>query len=149
MKTDDARPQFRVLCVDDNRDCADSAALLLRMVGFDVRACYDGVSALALNESFRPGTCLIDLHMRGMDGDELALRLRAGPGWQPMLLVAITAMSDEDSRARTKAAGFDFHLVKPVDPQKLLHIVYSLFKTVETLQTSSAEIDKYKLKQVK
>ena len=52
-----------------------------------------------------------------------------------MMLVAITAMSDEDSRARTKAAGFDFHLVKPVDPQKLLHIVYSLFKTVETMQT--------------
>ena len=72
-------PPFRVLCVDDNRDCADSAALLLRAMGFEARACYDGPSALALNDGFRPGVCFVDLNMPGMDGDEVAVEARASP----------------------------------------------------------------------
>src|SRR5690242_15936654 len=82
-------PPFRVLCVDDNRDCADSAALLLRTMGFEARACYDGQSALLANDAFRPALCFLDLNMPGMAGDELARVLRealrgAGSCWSPL-----------------------------------------------------------------
>ena len=128
---DAAWPPFRVLCVDDNRDCADSTALLLRVMGFDARSCYDGPTALALNESFRPGVCFLDLQMPGMDGDEVARRLLVQPGWRPLLLVAVTAMSCEASCARIAAAGFHLHLVKPVDPNKLLEVVNALYRRAE------------------
>ncbi|WP_088256978.1 response regulator [Fimbriiglobus ruber] len=115
-------PATRVLCVDDNRDVADSEADLLRIVGFVALACYSGASALSEAPAFRPTLCLIDLNMPGMDGDELAMRLRVQLQ-PPLRLMAITARDDEASRARIRAAGFDLHLVKPVDPQKLLALV--------------------------
>jgi CheY-like chemotaxis protein len=121
-------PPFRVLCVDDNRDCADSAALLLGTMGFEARACYDGRSALLINDSFRPALCFLDLNMPGMAGDELARKLREAPDWRPLVLVAVTAMSNEASRARIQAGGFDMHLVKPVDPGKLVEAVDLLFR---------------------
>ncbi len=121
-------PPFRVLCVDDNRDCADSAALLLGAMGFEARACYDGPSALLANDTFRPALCFLDLNMPGMAGDELARGLRQSPRWRPLLLVAVTAMSDEASRDRTARAGFDLHLVKPVDPGKLTEVMDLLFR---------------------
>jgi CheY-like chemotaxis protein len=117
--------RLRVLCVDDHRDVADSTALLLRGAGFEARACHDGRTALQLAVQFRPGVCLLDLTMPGMDGDELAQRLLAQPGWRPLLLVAVTAVSDESYRQRTTAAGFHLHLVKPVEPEKLLAMVES------------------------
>jgi CheY-like chemotaxis protein len=114
--------------VDDNKDTADSEVTLLRAVGFEALACYDGPSALLAADEFRPGVCLVDLNMPGMDGDELALRLMSSPGWRPAVLVAVTAMGDEASRERTQAAGFHLHLVKPVDPRKLLEVVDALFR---------------------
>lgn len=117
----------RVLCVDDNRDVADSEADLLRVVGFEARACYDGASARRAAGEFAPHVCLIDLHMPGMDGDELAGALRAEAEW-PALMVAVTAMDNEESRVRTRAAGFAFHLVKPVDPHDLLRVVDELWR---------------------
>jgi CheY-like chemotaxis protein len=116
------------LCVDDNKDAADSEAVLLRAVGFEALACYDGPSALRLAGELRPSVCLVDLNMPGMDGDELAVRLLGRPGWRPLLLVAVTAMGDEQSRARTLAAGFHLHLVKPVDPGKLVALMDELFR---------------------
>jgi two-component system, OmpR family, response regulator len=114
---------FRVLCVDDNPDIADSFAFLLRILGFEARACYDGPTALKTAREFHPSVCVLDLNMPGMDGDELAVQLRAQPGWRPLLMVAITARSDETSRKRTTAAGFHAHLVKPVAPEELLEVV--------------------------
>jgi two-component system, OmpR family, response regulator len=105
----------RLLYVDDNRDAADTAVLLFGLVGFETRSCYDGPSALAVAERFDPGVCILDLNMPGMDGDELAGKLRTQAGEKPILLIAITAMSDETSRKRIVAAGFHFHLVKPAD----------------------------------
>jgi CheY-like chemotaxis protein len=116
-------PPFRILCVDDRRDAADAEVLLLRAGGFEALACYDGPSALLAAEAFRPNVCLLDLNMPGMDGDEVAIRLLGRPGWHPLVLIAVTAMGDEASRARTEAAGFHLHLVKPVDPRKLLRMV--------------------------
>ena len=121
-------PPLRVLCVDDNRDVADSTADLLSLVGFEVRVCYSGAAALVAAVEFRPGVCLIDLNMPGMDGDELAPRLRALPGDPPLILVAVTAMSDEASTRRIREAGFDLHLVKPVDPHQLLAVVDRLWQ---------------------
>jgi CheY-like chemotaxis protein len=130
-------PPFRVLYVDDNRDVADSAVLLLTTVGFEAQACYGGVAALELNESFRPSVCFVDLNMPGMSGYEFAERIQSAEGWKPLLLVAVTALSDPASRARTEAAGFGLHLVKPVDPEKLLTVVNCLFN-VSTAQPAHA-----------
>ena len=131
----DGWPPFRVLCVDDHRDCADSAALLLRTMGLEAQACYDGPSALLLNDSFRPGMCFLDLNMPGMDGDELAVRLRKRPVWRPLLLIAMTAMNNEASCARIKAAAFDMHLVKPVDPAKLVRVVDLFFQVAASARS--------------
>lgn len=131
-------PPFRVLYVDDNQDVADSAALLLGLVGIEVRACYDWQTALALNESFRPGVCFLDLNMPGMGGDELAKRLRA-QSWRPLLIIAVTAMSDEASRQRTAAAGFHMHLIKPVDPAKLVEVVNALFRLATSNRLGEAD----------
>src|SRR5690349_17495993 len=109
---------FRVLCVDDNRDIADSTTVLLTGFGFEVRACYDARTALDVAEEFRPHVCVLDLNMPGMAGDELAVQLMAQPAWRPVLMVAMTAMSDEPYRKRTTAAGFHIHLIKPVDPEQ-------------------------------
>ena len=130
--TTEAGPPLRVLCVDDNRDVADSEVELLRVVGFEARACYDGPAALAEAAAFLPSVCLIDLHIPGMGGDELATRLRAQAGGTPIVLVAVTAMNDEGSRRRIREAGFAMHLVKPVDPHNLLAVVDELWRAWST-----------------
>lgn len=117
-----------MLVVDDNHDAADSTALLLETVGFEARACYDGTSALAAADAFRPGVCFLDLNMPGMTGEELAVRLRERAAGRPLVLVALTAMSGPEHRERTAAAGFDLHLVKPVDPFQLVEVVDTLFR---------------------
>jgi len=119
-------PRLRVLCVDDNRDATDSAVELLRLVGFDARASYDGPDALAAAGDFAPDICLLDLNMPGMDGDELAGRLRDQAAGRAVMFIAVTARGDEDSRHRTTAAGFTLHLVKPVDPHQFIRIIEAL-----------------------
>ncbi|HYH64594.1 MAG TPA: response regulator [Urbifossiella sp.] len=113
---------FRVMCVDDNRDIADSEAQLLQICGIDARACYDGPGALLLAATFRPTVCLIDLNMPGMGGDELAKRLRELWVGEPPVLIGVTAMDGEASRRRIEAA-FDQHLVKPVGPRRLVALI--------------------------
>ena len=127
-----ADERIRVLRVDDYPDTADSAATLLRIVGFETRACYNGAAALRIVRDFRPGVCLIDLNMPGMPGDELASRLREIPELQPLLLVAVTAMSCPESFQRIEAAGFHIRMIKPADPCKLVKVVDSLFDLRET-----------------
>jgi two-component system, OmpR family, response regulator len=125
---DDAEPPHRVLVVDDNRDAAESTAWLLDTVGFETRACFDGLTALRIAEQFRPGVCLLDLHMPGMDGFELAGCLHEWAADRPLVLVALTAMDAGPYRAMTAAAGFDVHLVKPVDPVQLVEVVDALYQ---------------------
>lgn len=128
MSTSHGDAWLRALCVDDNKDCADSAAMLLRAMGFEARACYDGKTALEMNETFRPGVCFLDLNMPGMDGDEVCRRVLSSGGWHPYLVVAVTGMSNEESRARTRAAGFHLHLVKPVDPRNMMEVTDALMR---------------------
>jgi len=119
----DTMPPLRILCIDDNHDVADSTVDLLRIVGFDARACYCGSDALVEAKDFQPIVCLIDLNMPQMDGDVLAVRLREQAGEVRPILIAMTAMSNEVSSRRIKDAGFDMHLLKPIDPNKLLSVV--------------------------
>jgi CheY-like chemotaxis protein len=113
---------LRMLVVDDNRDAADSLGIIYGMLGAQVRVCYDGASALAELGSFWPHVGLFDVNMPGIDGVELARRVRAAARGRPLLLAAITGVSDEDARART-AAVFDAHLTKPADPADLFAVI--------------------------
>jgi CheY-like chemotaxis protein len=105
----------RILIVDDNPDSADACAMVLEMSGHEARAVYSGDKALALLDDFKPQIGLIDLGMPGMDGYELARRLRTTETGPQMVLIALTGWDGAQVKADTKAAGFDDHLCKPVD----------------------------------
>ena len=113
----DASPpaRRRILVVDDNRDSADSLALLLRLQGNDVRIAYDGPEALAVAESFRPQVALLDIGLPVVDGREVARRIRLQPWGMSAALVAVTGRGQDEDRRRSSKAGFDAHLTKPVD----------------------------------
>lgn len=112
----------RVLVVDDYHDCADSLAMLLRMQGYDVLVAYGGQAALEAAVSYQPDVAFLDLGMPGMSGWEVARRLRH-LGLRVAKLVALSAYDDPDDFGRSQAAGFDHHLVKPVDPARLLKLI--------------------------
>jgi PAS domain S-box-containing protein len=105
----------RILVVDDSADAADSLAMMLRLDGHDVRVAHDGPRSLELAAADPPDVALLDIGMPGMDGYELARRFRADPALRDVLLVAVTGWGQEEDRRRTKEAGFDHHLVKPVE----------------------------------
>jgi len=109
----------RLLVVDDNRDAADSLAMLLRLQGHEVRVAYDGPAALEVLKGYRPALVFLDIGMPGMDGYELARRLRQQPGLENVRLAALTGWGQQEDRRRTAEAGFDHHLVKPVEPKAL------------------------------
>jgi PAS domain S-box-containing protein len=109
----------RILIADDNRDAADSLCLLLTEMKADARAAYDGASALEMIRRWRPAIALLDIGMPGMDGYEVAERVRAEPGLVGMRLIALTGWGSSEDRDRSRSAGFDEHWVKPVDPRIL------------------------------
>jgi signal transduction histidine kinase/DNA-binding response OmpR family regulator len=108
-------PRQRVLLVDDNPDGAGSLATVLRRKGHEVHVCPDGPSALTAAESFRPGIVLLDIGLPGMNGYEVARRMRQQSILQNTRLVALTGYGQEEDRRRSLEAGFDQHLIKPVD----------------------------------
>jgi CheY-like chemotaxis protein len=110
---------LRVLVVDDNRDAADSLAILLEIGGHAVGVAHDGPAALELAQSFLPDVVLLDIGMPGMNGYEVAMRLRAIPAHHGALLVALTGWGQDEDKRRAMAAGFDHHLTKPVDSAAL------------------------------
>ena len=114
----------RVLVVDDNTDAADTTTLLLQEAGCVVRTAYDGEQALHELTSFTPDVVLLDLGMPGLDGVEVCRRIRAFPSGASMKVIAVTGWGQEESRRRTTLAGFDEHLVKPVNPDMLLQVVF-------------------------
>ncbi len=113
----------RVLVVDDNEDAADTLSVLLEMLGCEIRTTYNGADALAVASEFKPGVVLLDLGMADMDGLEVARRLRAAEAGEHTVLVATTGWGQEEDRRRTTAAGFDHHLTKPVDHDRLVAII--------------------------
>jgi PAS domain S-box-containing protein len=105
----------RVLIADDLRDNADSLALLLESMGHEVRTCYEGEEAIKTAEDFRPDVAFIDLGMPKVDGYEVCRRIRTHPWGTKMFLIAQTGWGQEFDRRRTQAAGFDQHMVKPLE----------------------------------
>lgn len=113
---------LRVLVVDDNVDTAVSLEMLLRDSGYDVRMAHDGPTALEAVLGYRPNVVLLDIGLPGFDGFEVAKRVRQQPVLQNVLLVAMTGYGQESDRLRSKEAGFDHHLVKPVRFEKMQQI---------------------------
>jgi len=111
---------MRLLIVDDLPDAADSLAMLLQTKGHEVRVAYNGEDAIAASAEFRPDVVLLDIGMPDMNGYEVCRRIRAGQDGNGMALVALTGWGQEEDRRRSELAGFDAHLVKPVDPDALL-----------------------------
>jgi CheY-like chemotaxis protein len=125
---------MRVLVVDDNRDAAVSLAMLLRALGNEVHTANDGLTALQAIRSFQPSLVLLDLGMPGMSGYEVAERARAMPEGKETALVALTGWGQVDDRQRTKDAGFDQHLVKPVE----LPTLKALLSQVQDQKTATS-----------
>ena len=115
----------RVLVVDDVEASANTLALMLKGLGHDARAVYDGVSALGAAERMRPDLAFVDIAMPGMDGYDVARGLRALLGRGPVL-VALTGYGQDEDRRRAIAAGFDHHLVKPTSLEALHEILVTV-----------------------
>jgi signal transduction histidine kinase len=110
----------RILVVDDNVDAANTLHELLDLDGFKVRTVYDGVAAVAMAEAFQPEVVVMDIGMPGMDGYDAARLIRQQPGGAGMVLIAVTGWGQATDKKRASAAGFDHHLVKPVDYDLLM-----------------------------
>ena len=117
---------LRVLVVDDNQDAASSMAMLLGAMGNDVQIAHDGMQALDLNDTFQPHAVLLDLGLPLMSGSQVARRIRERAGGDDVTLIAVTGWGAECDRIETRNAGFDPHLVKPVDPVELMQLVATL-----------------------
>ncbi|MBI2876557.1 MAG: MEDS domain-containing protein [Candidatus Tectomicrobia bacterium] len=113
----------RILLVDDNEDAAVMLAMLLEMTGHEVRIVYDGPSALVMAGEYRPEVVLLDIGMPGMDGYEVARRLRRQEALPQMRLIALTGYGQEEDRQRAREAGFDHYLTKPIHLPQLLGLL--------------------------
>jgi signal transduction histidine kinase len=122
----------RVLLVDDNRDAADSLAMLLRLLGHEVHVAFDGAAALQEASARRPEVVLLDIGLPKLNGYEVAARLRAEPALRCVCLVALTGWGQEGDRQRALESGFDHHMLKPVDLAVLEKLLGSLGKPAGT-----------------
>jgi CheY-like chemotaxis protein len=117
-----ARPTSsrRILVVDDNRDAATSLTMLLKIAGHETQAAHDGLEAVDVAETFRPDVVLVDISLPRMNGFDVCRRIRQQPWGKDMTLVALTGWGQNEDRQMSKEAGFDHHLVKPVDFNALM-----------------------------
>ncbi|OHB19724.1 MAG: hypothetical protein A2854_03655 [Parcubacteria group bacterium RIFCSPHIGHO2_01_FULL_56_18] len=125
---------MRILIVDDNEDAVSTLNMMLHLAGHDTRTARDGIEAVDLANTYRPNVVLLDIGMPRMNGYEAAETIRKQSWGQNMALIAMTGWGQESDRQRSKEAGFDEHLVKPVDPQVLLR----LLKKMEQKRIASA-----------
>jgi CheY-like chemotaxis protein len=123
QERESAEGGLRVLVIDDNRDSADSATDVLRLLGNHVECAYDGEGGIAVASRLKPQMVLLDLAMPGMDGFEARRRLREQAGSAGAFLVAMTGFGNEDDKRRTREAGFDAHLTKPVELDALVSLL--------------------------
>jgi PAS domain S-box-containing protein len=117
---------LRILVVDDNRDAADSLSVLLRFMGNEPRTAYDGIEAVVAAGEFRPDVVLLDIGLPRLNGYGAAQRIREQPWGKDMVLIALTGWGQEDDRKRSKEAGFDNHMVKPVELPSLMNLLAGL-----------------------
>jgi len=118
----------RILIVDDNQDAVDMLAVALTMLGFEVQTAHEGLSALRMATTFQPDLAVLDIGLPVVDGYELAARLRRIPGLHELPLIAVTGYGQSSDRERSAAAGFDHHLVKPVEVETLAQLAQRAFR---------------------
>jgi CheY-like chemotaxis protein len=116
-------PSRRILVVDDNEDSAESLTILLSLAGHKTHTAYDGLEALEAAETFRPDMILLDIGLPKLNGFEVARKIREQPWGQAMVLVALTGWGQEEDRRRSREAGFNHHLTKPVDLDTLSELL--------------------------
>jgi CheY-like chemotaxis protein len=121
--TDSPAPGLRVMLVDDNVDALESMEILLQAFGYEVATAAHPEAALRLIESFAPTVAVIDIGLPGMNGYELAVEIRRRRAGRPLRLIAFTGYGGAEDIARAGAAGFDAHLVKPVEIDRLLAVL--------------------------
>jgi CheY-like chemotaxis protein len=120
-----AKP-LRVLVVEDLQDARETLQELLELLGHEVETAADGRSGLAKLHSMRPDVALIDIGLPGLDGYEVASRYRAEAPDAPVRLVALTGYGQPEDRARARDAGFEAHVVKPIDPESLKQLLCNI-----------------------
>jgi CheY-like chemotaxis protein len=118
----------RILVVDDNHDAARTLAILLSAHGYVTQAAHDGLQAVDAAEEFNPHVILLDIGLPTLNGYEACQRIRSQSWGKSMILVALTGWGQEEDKRRAEESGFDTHLVKPVDPPKLIQVVAALLK---------------------
>ena len=118
-----AGKHLRILLVEDNRDTADSLRLLLELYGLEVAVAYSGPDGVRAAEQYRPDVVLCDIGLPGLDGYGVARKLRDNPTTAKARLIAVTAYGQDEDRRRSHEAGFEHHLVKPVDADALLRVL--------------------------
>jgi PAS domain S-box-containing protein len=116
-------PPLRILVVDDNRDSAESLGMLFRLAGHEVRVAHDGLEAVAAAAELRPDAVVLDIGLPKLDGYAVAARIRGEEWGRKTTLIAVTGWGQEEDKERSRVAGFDHHLVKPVDPTALIKLL--------------------------
>ncbi|HEY6119777.1 MAG TPA: PAS domain S-box protein, partial [Pyrinomonadaceae bacterium] len=119
----DSTPSRRIVIVDDNRDSADSLATLLKITGNETYLAHDGAQAVEVIEKHRPEVVLLDIGLPKMNGYEVCRRIREQPWGKDIVVIALTGWGQDEDRRKSEEAGFDGHLVKPVDYEKLLQLL--------------------------
>jgi len=119
---------YRILVVDDDKNCAQTTMWTLEMLGHTVKMALDGPTAIELAKSFHPQVTFLDIGLKGMTGYDICRAMREESSLQDSILVALTGWGQKEHRERTKEAGFHYHLVKPVDIEALKNILLVLDK---------------------
>jgi signal transduction histidine kinase/ActR/RegA family two-component response regulator len=140
MARDADRRGLRILLADDNRDACDTMSLVLELVGYEVLTAYGGKEALAMAARHRPDVALLDIGMPDMNGYEVARAVRQSGWGSEMYLIAITGWGQTEDKTRARAAGFDQHLTKPVDPDQVDRILCELGKSPTRPSPGSSQV---------
>ena len=120
--------QRRILVIDDNKDSAESLGMLLKLTGHDAHVGHDGVQALEMAERLRPGVIVLDIGLPQLNGYDACRQIRAAPWGGDIVMIALTGWGQEEDRKLSKEAGFDYHIVKPVDHVELMRLLGSLYR---------------------
>ncbi len=129
IENESPKSRRRILVVDDNRDSAISLGMMLQLMGNEVRTAHDGLEAVQAAEVFQPNVMLLDIGLPKLNGYEAARRIREHPWGEEIVLIAVTGWGQEEDKRRSKEAGFNFHMVKPVEPTDLEKLLAGLLMT--------------------